>query len=266
MAYILPDDEKYDIIAEYTRYYDEAVNHGLRTGVLSKRCNRIVESIIETLNMAPPTEEIVTLYRGIKETSKFNVSSLKVGDLIKEKGFASKSSHLNVAADFAGEGCCILVVEYPPGSKLIGLDNVSQFPMEKEVLTYPGEVFEIIEHLDGYIYAKVVWHEVNYVVDKSLDDNYETIRECILSHNNVYFVGSDIFITTGKEKLGYSIMELLESLGHTPYDDVDEPGEFTYLNHKDIGKSKFEDKLYVSYITGKLVNGFYGPPWIALRC
>ena len=229
------DNIKYPDVHKYMRYYDEAINHGLRTGKLGRISYRIIKDIFKALNDAPVIEEEVVLFRGVESTTSFPVKDFKVGQIITDPGFASKTSVGSTAYTFAGTSCCILIIRYPPGSKHIRL----YYPLltdEHEYITYPGETFVVVERSYGILvldYIGNVYVDIQSMLDDNVDKDYYSFLRAIDPFFDDYLYFEDV------DKL-YA--------GRTPF-PIEEADAFFTPNVYDI-----EGRFYSYATTGKAKN------------
>ena len=235
--------DKYPLVDNYTKYYDQAINYGLRHKRLSPMSYLIVEDILDALDEVEPYDEELILFRGVKSTPTFPVNELSVGDEIRDPGFASKSGIFEVAWNFTDDNCCILVFLYPPGSKHINLTSISHFPEEDEYITYPGERFEVQEIFLvnlGIIYKRVlVLKPIGYMYN-------------MLSLTNMV-----------SSKVEEGVEEFLTKIRLPVYME-DENTLLTDTNIrlpnvkvKRLYENEIRDKLYTLYVTGRAKNMYY---------
>jgi hypothetical protein len=78
----------------------------------------------------------ITLFRGSELQQP-----LKIGDKISDKAFMSKTIDPVVALTFTKNS--YFVLHYPGKSRHLYIAPFSRFPVEKELLTFAGEIFEI---------------------------------------------------------------------------------------------------------------------------
>lgn len=104
----------------------------------------------------PHTKGNITLYRGVRGDKTPFFKNLKVGDHVENPNFLSTSWGEHVATQFLNEpdqegkllvpykhSCCILIIEVSPGQKALGLETISEFPSEREVLLPAGTTFKV---------------------------------------------------------------------------------------------------------------------------
>lgn len=255
----------YSLLTDYTKYFDEAVNQGLRTGVMSEKCDRIVKAITQAIDESSPTTKAMTLFRGVKSTKEFNIRDMNVGDFLYDPGFSSKSGKEHPAFNFAGDYCCVLVVEYPVGSKLLSMKEYSLFPEEDEYLTYPGEVLEIVKTSKNYRNMKILtvkpieYRPKQYIIDKNIDLNYRKFKKEVLKHKNIFFPNINFMISETPHNV-----DLIVNAEGAFTVDLD---KYSYksLDMKTKKTKEFGAKLYSMFVTGKLDEGYYGPPWKMLK-
>ena len=235
---------------KYSKYYDTVVNWGLRAKRLSGIAFDIIKELYNELDDAKPTTKSITLYRGIHNGKNFKVDKLKPGDILYEPGFSSKTIDLPTAMSFTQQGCCLLEITYPPGSKFIQLEEYSQFPDEREYLSYPGETFEI-KRTSSFgnftIYeafplpnSPPTLDKIEQMVDHNIDEMYPDFRECIGEPKDVPIYFQDVnlimcsFIPTGAHSV-------------------------RYYNTAEHHEEDVEDKIYTLYASGAAKNVFVLP-------
>ena len=191
--------QNYPNIKRYTLFYDGPINMGLRNGKLSYRSFEIIKEIYDALNKAEPTKRQEILFRGVRPTPNFPINTYKTGDIITEKGIMSKSLSIEDALRFTDGQCCLMVILYPPGSKLLGLSSVSEFPEESEYISYPGEQFQVQEVIQYQIgrfnlqtlivtYIGNIYFDINEIaaqVDLSIDRRYLEFKRCLKQFINI---------------------------------------------------------------------------------
>ena len=105
-----------------TSYSD--LNERLRSGIVLTRYQRnLIDLIDEAFEGVPPTEQPITVYRGVKGTF--------VPDTVS---YVSTSSDPNIAKSFTGKHCCRLQILIPPGSHILPIESISNSPNEREIL------------------------------------------------------------------------------------------------------------------------------------
>jgi hypothetical protein len=172
-------DEK-EILKLYTFQYDAAINSSLRRNESSEFIYDTIKFIIDVVKKVQPLPPVL-LYRGITPWMK-----LEVGTKFSDLGFSSKSYDLNSAARFVENTCCMLILGYTKPSQHLFMEKFSKFPQEKELLTFPGEQFEVVEigevfekyfeikayycRYIGNIYNNDFDIKVNPKIDKDFDD------------------------------------------------------------------------------------------------
>ncbi len=128
-----------EVLSNYTYRYDGLINTSLRRNEVSEYTFGLVKSIINIVKDSPPLPPLVA-YRGITPWM-----DLEVGTKFADLGFSSKSYSLEMSSGFATGECCLLVLGYTQPSHQLFMDEFSKFPDEKELLTFPGEQFEVVE-------------------------------------------------------------------------------------------------------------------------
>jgi hypothetical protein len=123
----------------YTHEFDTAINSCLRKNLLTPKTKFLAESInlaVAKTKLLPP----LMLYRGVSSWGAY-----EVGTSFVDLGYSSKTISLQTAFGFADSSCCILFMGYLEPSKHIFMIPYSKYRGEDEVLTFPGERFEIVE-------------------------------------------------------------------------------------------------------------------------
>ena len=131
--------EEKEVLKLYTYQYDKAINSSLRKNEASEFIYGTIKSIIDVVKKVQSLQPLL-LYRGI--TPWMN---LEVGTKFSDLGFSSKSYDVRAASKFLGDTCCMLVLGYTKPSNHLFVEEFSKFPKEKELLTFPGEQFEVVE-------------------------------------------------------------------------------------------------------------------------
>ena len=176
------DFSPFPLVGEYTRYFDESINRGLRTGRMSERSYGIYKQMIDALNSTTSAGGERIFYRGVVSTDEFPIKNMKVGDEIRDPGFVSKSSNPYAALNFVDQFCCFLILRYPDGIKHLPIHKVSHFLGEFETIGYPGERFVITDINTSYSRIKMFlldfigYEDVSFEVDKSIDDGWPMFR------------------------------------------------------------------------------------------
>jgi hypothetical protein len=133
----LPNNIK-DSINNYTLNAYTAVNTKLRN---NEKLLKIEQDILDDIDYAfknvPPTSSQITLYRAVN-------SSHPVYQHDKLEGFNPKkmTSVISATYDIESTGefyndktkCCILVITVPAGSRILPIENISEFKEEREIL------------------------------------------------------------------------------------------------------------------------------------
>lgn len=154
---IIIDEE---VIRNYTFHYDKVINKGLRNRRIYTKIYKMVEKIIEEIEKAPIYNDFI-LYRGIKLNS-----SLKVGDIISDNAFMSKSSDPYEAMFFAsGDEKHIFILHYNTSQQLF-IAPYSRFSREKEFLTFPGERFVIKAIYKNFLHTYYYLEFIDYNLEE----------------------------------------------------------------------------------------------------
>lgn len=219
------------LVHKYTKYFDEAINYGLRHSCVSYHCYRIIQQIFETLDNVEPYEDEVTFYRGVRHTSSFPIKNLKVGDIIRDFGFTSKSASREAALKFTRDSCCLLIIQYPKQSVHLNLEDISYFPDEMEFLTYPGEIFEITK-IEGSEITVVQKGYMEYNIDDMLDHDIDILHREFIRVLEKH-LNNGVFITDVKLLIANTDLKHPEIQIMSPTDP------FLY------------DRLYTLFVTGR---------------
>jgi hypothetical protein len=133
------DFEYQEPLGMYTHEFDTAINSCLRKNLLTPKTKNLAESInlaVAKTKLLPP----LMLYRGVSSWGAY-----EVGTSFVDLGYSSKTISLQTAFGFADSSCCVLFMGYLEPSKHIFMIPYSKYRGEDEVLTFPGERFEIME-------------------------------------------------------------------------------------------------------------------------
>jgi len=111
-------------------------NTNLSNRKMTAADNAFLEVLKAELNGKPPQKDVV-LFRGIREKT-----TLLIGDQVSDRAVMSKSTQMSVSMGFASTGT-LMILRYPDMSSHIYLEDISTCPKQFEVISYPGELFEI---------------------------------------------------------------------------------------------------------------------------
>jgi hypothetical protein len=228
--------ESIESIKYYTHEYDTSVNSCLRKGILTPKTIKICNDIngaIEKSKILPP----LLLYRGVH---LWNKNIYEVGSTFVDKGYSSKSLSVDIASSFS-DSCCILLMGYLKPSKHIYIESLSKYGIEEEVLTYPGERFEVMDKgsivfkdgtVKNYYYCRYVDNVYTTIYDLTkIPVNYE-VGDFLLKVLDLYTVNEDEDIITLYGK-GYNGKDLIYKFSVNPI---------------------FEDKVVKGLVTEGIVN------------
>lgn len=116
-----------DIIKRYTGSFYYKLNKKLRENEeLSYKYKTIVNKLDSTFNACPIIKDEITVYRGIQ-------SDNFIPELIS---YISTSYDIDEAIKHSGIKCCLLKILIPPGSKILPIENISEYHGEKEILLH----------------------------------------------------------------------------------------------------------------------------------
>jgi hypothetical protein len=86
----------------------------------------------------------VTVYRGSRFTStQAFYAAFKPDGVMYSRGYTSTSADIKVAQFYAKKQCCVLEIEVPPGTPMLGMSISSLFQKQDEVLLPPSVVFRL---------------------------------------------------------------------------------------------------------------------------
>ena len=139
-------------ITKYTR--DEKFYKTMNTNLLRKKrqpkeIQVDLNNIDEAFKAVPPLTEPLVVYRG-KKQDEVNKTDLS---------FVSTSLSVKVATAFAEAGCCVLQITVSPSSKVLPIYDLSNEPLEYEILLDRGGQFiitgsEIVRDISSARYGK----------------------------------------------------------------------------------------------------------------
>lgn len=120
----LPEELKY-IIQEYTGSEYKDLNERLRNGKkLKTKQEDMVNKLDLMFKLVPPITKTIEVYRGINSHEIINSLS----------SYVSTTRDKNIAYSFSGKNCCLLKITIPVGSKILPIENISEYKKEKEIL------------------------------------------------------------------------------------------------------------------------------------
>lgn len=241
---------------QYSRHMDTPINYGLRNKCIDTPSWDIVEGMLNHLDDAPDLPNAY-FYRG---SSKFHEINL---------GFISKSVNLESALGFIkwenqSHNCCLTIYYYPGVSKHMYIKSVSKFPDEEEVLTYPGEQFQItksykwmfdLHNVITVYFAEFQKYieespEINTHIDQQLIPLFEELYKNMPKINNdseiVIIQGSEVDIIGNVARKSIAYTELRNLVHNRIYTDSRikislstielKPGKYdiyTYINNNE---------------------------------
>lgn len=188
-------------IQKYTHHGDAGVNLGLRREKIDSHSLKISESIIHALDSIQWSNDVY-LYRGSMLSHK-----PEIGSTISDKGYLSKSVDGDIAQGFITGDCCLLWIQYPGKSKQLPVWLMSKYPTEQEVLSYPGECFQVVDKLtyfykytkryDVFVleYRENLYTDLHFtpIIDTNLDNKISKIGQDLREVYS-YIVSGDIII------------------------------------------------------------------------
>jgi len=193
---------KYPSFKRYTKYYDGIINSSLRNGLNFNAINPDIEEIFKALNST--IRRRYHLYRGID----FDLSFLtKSNDRVMDKAFMSKTYLPNIAETFSGDFCCIICFIYKYSSPLLDISSVSYFPHEAEVLTFPGEIYNIISKKQCYISGSSLTLYFVEVVGNYYENNFDNLMK-MTKYQPMYDIYANIITNCLRKHINYNIQDL----------------------------------------------------------
>ena len=150
----------------------------------------------ELANKEPQKD--VVLFRGIREKT-----TLMIGDQISDRAVMSKSTVMSVSTGFACGGT-LMILRFPEYSSHIYLENISCCKLQYEVISYPGELFEIKakgkiktnNFLLDLLYGEYSGNMYNPTIkEPKIISNFDHITSKLNTHLIVvdYFIGIQVF-------------------------------------------------------------------------
>ena len=113
-----------ETIGWYTGYGYEDFNRRLRIGAdLTPLQNAHLAVLDELFSLVNTTAYPIVVYKGIDKD-----------EYESDKSFISTSTSEIRASEFSGENCCLIQITISPGSKVLYLENMSEFKQESEIL------------------------------------------------------------------------------------------------------------------------------------
>lgn len=119
-------------IRDYTGAESDVVNESLREGIpLNDYHSGILKDIDYAFENVPKLENSLTVYRRIRSFP--SGSSKNAFDIKKMISIISASYSKDFVSKFKME-CCVLIITLPVGSSVLPIEEISNFPDEKEIL------------------------------------------------------------------------------------------------------------------------------------
>jgi SPP1 gp7 family putative phage head morphogenesis protein len=139
--------------------YNERYSNRLNPVTWRKVKEKITD--LETIiSQAPPLEQPIVVYRGVKQDAKAKLLRLNAGSTYKEPGFVSTSFSQDVAEVFLGESGVMLEITVPAGTKGLSIQPFSKEffngVKEYEWLMAPGTKFRVIGKVGKVIKVEVI--------------------------------------------------------------------------------------------------------------
>lgn len=149
-----------EFIKKHTQNY--RLNHVIRSKQITTTDYTDIMAIINVINNSPKYSNI--LYRGIDQSKP-----IKIGDIIEDYGFMSKSILIYNAEVFCQqEPYTILELIYPEPYR-----GFFVLEYETEIVTYPGEIFEVVgcrKHGKANNFIIYTCEYIGNLYDKNFDE------------------------------------------------------------------------------------------------
>ena len=190
--------KNYPAFRNYTKYYDGIINTMLRNNINFHMMNDQLKQIFKGLNST--VRRRYHLYRGVN----FDITKYTKNNTITDKAFMSKTYLPDVASKFTSNYCCIICFIYKYASPLLDISSISYFPNEAEVLTFPGEIYNIFSKKLCYVLGDIITIYFAEITGNIYDNSYDRLLD-MTSYVQIY------------DEYVYKIREILER--HINYED-----------------------------------------------
>jgi hypothetical protein len=120
-------------IRDYTGNSYRDMNLRLRNKEFLGEYHDIVDNLDRAFQGVPSTDQPILVYRGI-DTEKF------IADI---QAYLSTSYDIDEVYSYTGKNCCLLRIVISSGSKILPLEDISETPLEKEILLPRSGEFKI---------------------------------------------------------------------------------------------------------------------------
>lgn len=133
----------------------------------NKDAEQLYELYMKLLDLSLPFPSEITLFRGI------NLSTIpKIGDIITEYGFSSKSYFDFISKKYSTSDCCLLMIRYPAYHKFLMPLYGSKVKFS-EFMSYPGERIQVDHILEEDGKFILLCHFVGY--EPHVNPRHETV-------------------------------------------------------------------------------------------
>jgi SPP1 gp7 family putative phage head morphogenesis protein len=120
-------------------------NYDKLNPVTWRKKQKAIDALNQMITKAPPLEEPIVVFRGIKGDAAEKLASLRVGSTYKEPGFVSTSMSQEVGYRFMGDEGVLLEIVVPKGTKGVSVEAfITSTNAEFEWLMAPGTRFKVI--------------------------------------------------------------------------------------------------------------------------
>ncbi len=149
------------------------INCKLSNGIeLDDNDKKMIDHINHAVDNTTPLSYPIALFHGFELFTKYDDHNFKIGDIINNKGFLSKTPSFDVACRFAltqdTSNPKFFIVNYPANTKHINLD-IRPHNEEYEYLSNSNEFFKIIDICHYHHSSRVLTFFVCDIVIKSND-------------------------------------------------------------------------------------------------
>jgi SPP1 gp7 family putative phage head morphogenesis protein len=121
-------------------------NYDKLNPVTWRKKQKAIDALNQMITKAPPLEEPIVVFRGIKGDAAKKLAGLRAGSTYKEPGFVSTSMSQEVGYRFMGDEGVLLEIIVPKGTRGVSVEAFLGSPSKEfEWLMAPGTRFKVIE-------------------------------------------------------------------------------------------------------------------------
>lgn len=121
-------------------------NYDKLNPVTWRKKQKAIDALNQMITKAPPLEEPIVVFRGIKGDAAEKLAGLRAGSIYKEPGFVSTSMSQEVGYRFMGDEGVLLEIIVPQGTRGVSVEAfLGSSSREFEWLMAPGTRFKVIE-------------------------------------------------------------------------------------------------------------------------